>query len=277
MPHSASERILTTPSAYTKNHYLYVQEAGTLKSLEPHISRREQLESCLFFIVTEGCGSLVLEGTRHTLQVGDCVFIDCLTPYSHESSMESPWSLMWVHFHGPQADAFYRLYREREGSPVFRPSSLTPYREILQLLFELQQSGDALSDLLCHRYLTDLIAQIFLDTFHSVDSAAIPDKFRNIREYLEDHYTEKLSLDKISEIFYISKYHLLREYKRLFGTTIQNDLTSRRLTKAKSLLRFSKESVESIALSCGFQTASYFIKVFKQYENITPLEYRRKW
>ncbi|MCH5270398.1 MAG: helix-turn-helix domain-containing protein [Lachnospiraceae bacterium] len=277
MSDSASKRILKTPSAYTKAHYLYVQEVGTLKSLNPHISRREHLESFLFFIVTEGCGSVVLENTRYALHTGDCVFIDCRTPYSHESSMEAPWSLMWVHFHGSQAAAFYRLYREREGRPVLTPPSLTPYREILLLLYELQQSGDALSDLLSHRYLTDLIAQIFSDAFHGTVSSAIPEKFRNIRDYLEIHYAEKISLDGLSEAFYISKYHLLREYKRLFGTTIQNDLTGRRLTKAKSMLRFSRESIENIALSCGFQTASYFIKVFKQYENLTPLEYRKKW
>lgn len=277
MPDFASQRILTTPSAYTKNHYLYVQETGTLKSLDPHISKREHLESFLFFIVTEGCGSVVSENTRYALHEGDCAFIDCLSPYSHESSKEAPWSLMWVHFHGPQSEAFYRLYREREGNPVFTPLSLAPYRELLRLLYELQQSGGALSDLLSHRYLTDLIAQIFSDAFHSTANTTIPEKFRNIRDYLENHYAEKISLDGLSEAFYISKYHLLREYKRLFGTTIQNDLTGRRLTKAKSMLRFTRDSVEDIALACGFQTASYFIKVFKQYENLTPLEYRKKW
>ena len=277
MPDSASQRILTTPSAYTRSHYLYVQAAGTLKSLNPHISRREHLESCLFFMVTEGSGTVTIQNVPYCLNAGDCVFLDCRTPYSHESSRESPWSLMWVHFHGSQADAFYRLYLEREGSPVFTPASLAPYRDILRALFELQQSCDALSDLLSHRYLTDLIAQIFLDAFQGSGAAAIPDKFRCIREYLEEHYAERISLDQLSETFYISKYHLLREYRRYFGTTIRNDLTSRRLTKAKSLLRFSRESVESIALSCGFQTSSYFIKVFKRSENLTPLEYRRKW
>lgn len=44
-----SDRILVTPSSYARNHYLYVQEVGTLKSLQPHISRREKLESYLFF------------------------------------------------------------------------------------------------------------------------------------------------------------------------------------------------------------------------------------
>lgn len=276
MPDSTSQRILKTPSVYTKSHYLYVQEAGTLKSLTPHVSRREHLESFLFFIVTEGRGFVTWQDSYYPLQAGDCVFLDCRTAYSHESSREFPWTLMWVHFHGPQADSFYRLYREREGSPVFTPASLSPYKEILQILFEQQTSGSALSDLLSHRYLTDLITRIFLDALGEQDSS-LPDKFRSIREYLEEHYTEKLSLDQLSETFYISKYHLLREYKRLFGSTIQNDITSKRLTKAKSLLRFSRESVEEIALSCGFQTSSYFIKVFKQYENLTPLEYRRKW
>ena len=50
-----------------------------------------------------------------------------------------------------------------------------------------------------------------------------------------------------------------------------------RLSRAKSLLRFSDSSVEEIAADCGFADAGYFIKVFKKAENMTPLEYRRKW
>ena len=49
MSKAASDRILVTPSSYTKSQYLYIQEIGTLKSLEPHISQRKNLDSYLFF------------------------------------------------------------------------------------------------------------------------------------------------------------------------------------------------------------------------------------
>ena len=277
MKATVSERILVTPSSYSRGHYLYVQEIGTLKSLEPHISRREKLESYLFFIVTEGSGTVTLHGSTRKIKAGDCVWIDCLEPYSHESSLSQPWSLMWVHFNGCQAPEFYRLYMGRDGPAVYTPPSLSPYMESLQSLYRLQQQKDALTDLLSHRYLTDLIAQIFRDTFQNQAGAFVPQKFMDIRSYIEAHYAEKLTLDGLSCMFYLSKYHLLREYQCLFGITITGDITARRLSHAKSLLRFSSDSIETIALQSGFQTSSYFIKVFKRYESMTPLEYRRKW
>ena len=88
---------------------------------------------------------------------------------------------------------------------------------------------------------------------------------------------EKITLEELSSRFFISKYHLSREYKKHYGITIGNDLTARRLSHAKSLLRFSDGSIEGIAAACGFSDAGYFIKVFRRSEGMTPLEYRRKW
>lgn len=277
MAKTASERILVTPSSYTKSHYLYVQETGSLKSLQPHISRREKLESFLFFIVTEGSGNLTFQNISYPIKSGDCVWLNCLEPYSHESSVTSPWSLNWVHFFGPQANSFYSQYKDMGGPVLFTPSSLTPYVETLQALYQTQRQKNALSDLVSHNLLTNLITQIFSDTLNRYSGASIPEKFTQVRNFIEEHYNEKISLDQLSEQFYISKYHLVREYQRLFGITMLNDLTTKRLSHAKSMLRFTDESIETIASASGFQTSSYFIKVFKRFENITPLEYRRKW
>ncbi len=277
MATSVSERILATPSAYAKDNFMYVQEIGTLKSLKPHISRREKLESYLFFLVTEGSGFVTVNNISRPVRTGDCIWLNCRNPYSHESSAESPWSLQWVHFNGMQADSFYNLYTEKEGPVIYTPSSTSAYTEILQSLYRVQQQKEALSDLESHKFLTDLVTQIFKDTLQDASAAAIPEKFTAIRSYIEENHSKKLTLDQLSEHFFISKYHLLREYQRLFGVTVTTDLTLKRLAHAKKMLRFSVESIENIAISCGFQTSSYFIKVFKQYENMTPLEYRKKW
>lgn len=278
MAKSASNRIIATPSSYAKEHYLYVQEVGTLQSLEPHVSHRQNLNSYLFFIVLDGSGYVSYEGSRHTLTVGDCVWLDCTRPYSHESSAKDPWSLMWVHFYGKEAANFYASFLKHSYSFLFHPQNTLAFTDILQHLYQIHSSKSSLMELYANRYITDLITLCFSENIlENQESSSIPEKLKQIHDYLEEHYSEKINLEDLSSRFFISKFHLSREYKKIYGTTIGNDLTSKRISHAKSMLRFSKNSIETIALSCGFQDAGYFIKVFKKAENMTPLEYRKKW
>lgn len=278
MAKSASNRILSTPSAHARSHYLYVQEIGTLQSLEPHVSRRQNLNSFLFFMVLEGQGFLSYEGTRHTISAGDCVWIDCTRPYFHESSAEHPWSLKWVHFNGPEAGVFYDTYLSRGNAYLFHPASMLPFSELLDQLYLCQQNKTPLMELNSNRCLTDIITLCFMEneSLKLVESS-IPQKLEQVHAYLLEHYAEKINLETLAARFFISKFHLSREYKRLYGTTIGNELTYQRISHAKSMLRFSSDSIDAIALSCGFQDSGYFIKVFRKAENMTPLEYRKKW
>lgn len=273
-----SNRILTTASAYAREHYLYVQEIGTLKSLIPHTSSRQDLHSLLFFVVLEGEGRVSYEGHDFPVHPGDCVWLDCSRPYSHESSVELPWSLMWVHFWGKEALPLYDNYRERGNFFLFRPGNTYPFTNALSLLYREQQRKDSLSELVSHNYLTDIITSIYLENDKNNRSPLhIPEKFIKIRNYLDEHYSEKLELDTLSGLFFLSKYHLAREFKRIFGTTIGEYLLKQRISHAKSLLRFSDLSMDEIAVRCGFSDSGYFIKVFKREEKTTPAKYRKLW
>ena len=102
-------------------------------------------------------------------------------------------------------------------------------------------------------------------------------KVNEVKKYLDEHYTEKFSLDELSERFFISKYHLSREFHQYYGTTLNQYVISRRLTQAKKLLRFSALTLDEIARSCGFYDASYLNRQFKNSEGITASEFRKKW
>lgn len=273
-----SNRILSTPSAYAKEHYLYVQEIGTLKSLIPHTSSRKNLNSLLFFVVLEGEGYITYEDSSVTLRSGDCIWIDCSRPYSHKSSTELPWSLMWVHFWGNEASAFYNTYISSGCPFVFRPGNLYPFTNTLTRLYREQSRKDTLNELVSHNYLTDIITSIYLENDNNFSNALhVPDKFIKIRNYIDENFASKLDLHTIAREFYISKFHLSREFKRFFGTTIGDYILNRRISMAKSLLRFSDDSIETIAEKCGFSDGGYFIKVFKSEEKITPAKYRKMW
>ena len=279
MKKNHSNRIISTPSSYAKEHYLYVQETGTLQSLEPHISRREHLQSLLFFIVTKGSGYLTLRDKRFHIQNGDCIFINCLEEYSHESSPDDPWELNWVHFYGKQAPEIYRHYKEQNGNAIFHPMDSSAFSTTLHNIYEELTMKHTYFEQKCHKYLTDIITLCYVENNDSTKYARESnlDKVIAVRDYLDENYHRNIDLDYLESTFFISKVHLSREFKKLTGVTIINYLNSRRISEAKKLLRFTEQSIGGIAISCGIPDVNYFTKVFVKYESMTPSSYRKLW
>ena len=123
------------------------------------------------------------------------------------------------------------------------------------------------------------ILSILLQEITKPKESTSPHKanLESIRNYLDEHYTDKFSLDELAEKFFISKYYLCREFKNLYGITLNHYVITKRITLAKKLLRFSPYTLEEIALECGFYDASYFNKQFKKSEGISASDFRKKW
>ena len=86
---------------------------------------------------------------------------------------------------------------------------------------------------------------------------------------------KNLSLDEISEELYLSKYYLCRIFKEYTGFTITEYINTYRIKKATQLLENSNESISSISVILGFESVSYFERVFKKIMNVTPLKYKK--
>ena len=141
-----SNRILYTPSSFARENLVHLQEIGELQALKKHISRREGLNSFLFFIVESGAGSLYYNQKCYSLSAGDCVFINCSSSYAHETG-DDLWKLKWIHFYGPQIYAIYRKYTERGGKPVFTPENPSDFIQIWASVFEKASSSDYIRDM----------------------------------------------------------------------------------------------------------------------------------
>ena len=275
----STNRILYTPSSFARNSLIHLQETGTLKAQSPHTSRRNHLDSYLFILVTEGSGSLTYNGQHYDLSAGDCAFIDCKLPYSHTTS-SNLWSLQWVHFFGPNMPDIYAKYAERGGEPVFKSTKSALYSKMLGDLYEIAESEDYLRDMKIYQQLLSLLTLLMEDSWHPENSHRNSPKRENLmelREYLDDHYLEHISLDELSEKFFINKFYLTRIFKEQFGVSINSYITSLRITHAKQLLRFTTLSTSEIAEQCGMPDANYFSRTFKKVEGITPGQFRKQW
>lgn len=274
----SSERMLYTPSEFAKSNLLYLQEIGSLKARKTHTSKRQNLDSFLFFYVKEGSGVLDYGGREYIVKAGDCVFINCKNPYSHRTS-EDLWTLEWIHFNGESVLPIYLKYVERGGQPVFHPEEGMMPKDIWQTLNVIARSSDYIRDIKINEKLSCLIT--FLMSFswnpEIVPPSSHTTTFVNLKDYLDTHYQEKISLDMLADMFLINKYTLSRGFKEQFGTSIINYLLVTRITHAKQLLRFTDETVEEIGNKCGITPLYYFSRIFKQIEGISPLEYRSQW
>ena len=90
--------------------------------------------------------------------------------------------------------------------------------------------------------------------------------------YINEHYSENLTLDDLANKFFISKYHLSREFQRLVGTSVHRYIIQKRLVMAKQMLSEGKPSSE-VYQHCGFGDYSNFFRAFKAEYQISPKDY----
>ena len=102
------------------------------------------------------------------------------------------------------------------------------------------------------------------------------EKVQEIIKYLKVHYEQAISLDELSEQFFISRYYLTRIFKKTTGFTIFEFIHSLRIVEAKRLLSQTDMKVIEVAQKVGFTNVSNFGKVFKSITGLSPLKYRKE-
>lgn len=274
----SSSRILYTPSTFARTSLFHLQEVGSLQAIHPHTSTRTDLVSFLCFVVLSGEGELSYEGQNYQLKSGNCVFIDCRKAYSHSTS-DNLWSLQWCHFYAPSLPAVYEKYKERGGRPVFHPSNNKPFTDLITELYNLAAASDYIRDMRINEKLGALLTLLMEQSWHPENATLSRKRMElvEIKNYLDEHYTEKIVLDDLADRFFINKFYLSKIFKETYGTTINNYVIERRITRAKQLLRFTSKTIDEVGIEVGMDSANYFSRAFHKVEGISPSEYRKQW
>ena len=156
-------------------------------------------------------------------------------------------------------------------------------RQLLTYLFEQliheEQNGDYAADLYCSACLVQAMVLLNRLAEHASETPELGENANsviyNVLEYINDHYHEDLSLDHLANRFFISKYHLSREFNRIVGTSVYRYIIQKRLVIAKQML---SEGIPSTAVyqHCGFGDYSNFYRAFKSEYRISPKEFVTK-
>lgn len=96
-----------------------------------------------------------------------------------------------------------------------------------------------------------------------------------VADYISKHYTKSLSLESLSNDFFLSKYYLCRSFKEVTGYGINEYIHIHRIQRAKQLLEETNLSISEISQNLGYESLTHFEKIFKTYMTISPLKYRK--
>lgn len=100
------------------------------------------------------------------------------------------------------------------------------------------------------------------------------EQIKQMMSYIQENYAEKLTVSRIAAAAFVSERECYRIFRKCLQMTPTEYLTGFRIQTACRMLEEGRKSITEIALDCGMGSGSYFGKVFRKYQGVSPLAYR---
>ena len=227
------------------------------------------------FFITRGHGAFQAGGERFPVAINDLVVVNASVPHTEIGQDGSPMEYVVLGVEGLETLtdikgwALLHLLGEQEAVTIC-------LRQIVREIRERQPGCDAI----CQKLLEIILLRLLRREDFALGSA--PEGQRSnrecglVRRYIDNHFKEDLTLDQLSEMAHVSKYHLSHAFRKEFQTSPISYLISRRIQESRFLLRETDLSLSQIARILGFSSLSYFSQSFRRLEGVSPMEYRRQ-
>ena len=160
---------------------------------------------------------------------------------------------------------------------IFRPDAQTKahIEEMLDALLSVSTRGEKTEAPLWAGRLYPLLYTVATTPNEYRKDTYSDGRIGQIIRYINENYSQIETIEEIAEHFFISKYHLCRIFSKNLGLSLVAYLNTVRIRAACELMRDEKRTLTEIATACGFNSSSYFCKVFKSEKGISPAVYRR--
>lgn len=230
-------------------------------------------------LVYEGSGMYIIEGNKYTAKKGDLIFFNSNVLHDEFGGLGTDLETYTI--------GFSHLHLKHLPKNQLLPNNYYPiisldeyFPDILNLL-ELMQHNieDTQMKEFCHTLTQAFIVKICsiierkgVTKENSEHSLSI-----KIKNYIDNHYKENISLEKIAQAVTVNRYYLAHTFKATTGFSPMQYVTRRRIGEAQNLLINTDMSITQIAASVGYNNSNYFQNVFRQNVGLTPGSYRQKW
>ncbi|MFD1774308.1 AraC family ligand binding domain-containing protein [Paenibacillus rhizophilus] len=227
--------------------------------------------------IEQGKRRLICKNEEYIINSGDLVIFNPQDPHACEQVDGRTLDYRCINIQ-PEVMRQYAL--EVTGTdylPSFAPTVLyrsdlaASLRELHLLVLEEQPGFQKEEAFLL---LLEQLMREYSDVGTPYPSQEFTSEINIICEYIESHYTQSITLDHLSKLTGLSKYHLLRSFTRSKGISPYSYLGTVRINHAKRLLEQGTPPID-VAFQTGFSDQSHFSNFFKKLIGLTPKQYMR--
>lgn len=159
-------------------------------------------------------------------------------------------------FHGKTKDSVGKRLKE-----ISRLSNFDQFMEVLSLLQILASSNE----------ITFLHDKPFENLYNNKEQS----RLKVVYKFIETNYQRTISIDEMGKITHLSNAAFCRYFKKMTRLTFTEFLNQYRIEQAKILLKGDKNITET-SIECGFESLSYFNRIFKKVVGINPMQYKKQ-
>lgn len=195
--------------------------------------------------------------------------------YYYKADSTEPWEFVWINIRGEEASRIWSLIIEREGHVIKRGADSPLIRQlwdIIGLINRENVTDKYRLSVQAYQWMLTLV-QTSREAENEIGVVAIT-TIEKCKTFMREHYASPVTLDLLAEHCDLNKHYLCRLFQRSERISPLAYLKNRRIEAALKLLRTTELPISRIGRQCGFESPSYFGKVFKQYMSMSPTEYR---
>lgn len=202
---------------------------------------------------------------------GDFILYAPNEPQHHIYESNASGEFYYVHF-----------WPDEKVLDLLQMKTSTPYHSVPsaeisdifeEMILELQHKKDDYK-VICQSLLSELFVKVRRQINRSASFRVTPE-LNSVIEYINRNYAENLSLEEYASMCGLSKYHFLREFKKITHTSPLKYRSELRICHAKDMLRMKGNRVNKIAEQLGYSSAEYFSDAFYKATGMRPSEYAR--
>lgn len=256
------------------NNYLEIIMAGITHPnptyrIMHNISHEFPYDYYVFEYVVKGKGHIETPEEKYTVTAGDFYFLNRNCYHIYYADQDDPFEKIFIVLYGSFVDFLVSKYLSNESVYIKKCDLKELMTGIIRLL---SKDGPIDYDSLAVSVL-ELFQQVFPPPYRKKPSAKhIPEIIKN---YIDTHINEKITLDDISNSLYISKSHIERVFKNEYGQTPLAYCINQKIEHVASMLITTNYPLSQIAQQLGFSDVKYLSKCFKRIKGQTPMEYTR--
>ena len=262
---------------------LYVSEIRPDASAHPRVMHAHE-DFVEIILICSGSSEYLIHDKKYYIQPGDLLVYNAGVVHDEISGPDMEIGSYCVaigglHMPDLRANA---LLPDDAGYVFPTGQSFGDLRILFEMMFRNLASGEPRAESFCHSLMHALLVKVLTVT-DGVD--AIVEKpveephvlGRRIKEYIDRHYMEPITLQSMGEALHISPYYLSHVFKQMSGYSPVQYLLRRRIGEAQTLLITTDLSITRIAEMVGYDTQSYFNLQFTKNVGMPPNKYRQNY